>query len=188
MAQPYFMSSTYLMKTIYPIILSFGLLIPFSPVGEYLWHHSQKIATDLTTQTQSSGQSWWQSALSAQNDLSSWFMQSKTRSWQQIDAQTETLKAAIDQQETSLQQSLRSGQTLVSNQWQRGQQTLQQQGRQVWHETILFVADIKTTIEAVPQAFWSSHESVDSTLDVDDDTADLNTLSLAANHPEPTAN
>jgi hypothetical protein len=186
--QPCFMSSTYLMKTIYPIILSFGLLIPFSPVGEYLWHHSQEIAANLTTQTQSNGQSWWQSVLSAQDDLSSWFMQSKTRSWQQIDAQTETLKETIDQQGTSLQQSLHSSQTLVSNQWQRGQQTLQQQGSYIWHETTLFVEGIKTSIEAVPQAYWSSHGSVDSTLDVDADTADLNTLSLAANHPEPAAN
>jgi hypothetical protein len=47
------------MKTLYPIFASLLFLIPFSPVGGYLWQQSQTQGAQLLQQTQEAGQQGW---------------------------------------------------------------------------------------------------------------------------------
>ena len=170
------------MKTLYPIILSFSLLIPFSPVGEYLWHHGQQTASGLALQTQNSGQSWWQDALSSQQQLVLWFQHCKQQRWQQIDAGILSLQQGIQQQGDNLQTGLSSGQDALQQTWQHGQQSLQQWTSKRWQDGILFGNDLITSVQALPANIWPGDPESDPDLDTDA----TGSLSLAANTPPAT--
>ncbi len=170
------------MKTLYPIILSFSLLIPFSPVGEYLWHYGQQGASGLAVDTRNSGQGWWHDAMASQEQLVLWFQHGKQQGWQQIDAGILSLQQGIQQQGDNLQTGLSSGQDALQQTWQHGQQSLQQWTSKRWQDGILFGNDLITSVQALPANIWPS----DPTSDPDLDTEASGSLSLAANTPPAT--
>jgi len=169
------------MKTLYPIILSFSLLIPFSPVGEYLWHHGQQTASGFALQTQNSGQSWWQDALSSQQQLVLWFQHGKQQGWQQIDTQVHTLQQELQQQGNAIQTGLNSGQDALQQGWQRSQQTLQQVTNQLWQDTVMLTRNFAASVQALPATIWPD----DLASDTDTESTE-SVVSLAANTPQPT--
>lgn len=170
------------MKTLYPIILSFSLLIPFSPVGEYLWHYGQQGASGLAIDTRNSGQGWWQDAMVSQEQLVQWFQHSKQQGWQQIDAGVLSVQQELRQQGDALQTGFGSGQDALQQKWQRGQQSLQQVASQLWQQGVRFGNDLVTSVPALPANIWPS----DQASELDPDTEATGSLSLAANTPPAT--
>ena len=170
------------MKTLYPIILSFSLLIPFSPVGEYLWQYGQQSASGLAIDTRNSGQGWWHEAMASQEQLVQWFQHSKQQGWQQIDASALSVQQELQRQGDSLQTGLSSGQDALQQTWQRGQQSLQQMTSQLWQEGVLFGNDLLTSIQALPATIWPG----DPASELDPETEASGSLSLAANSPPAT--
>lgn len=170
------------MKTLYPIILSFSLLIPFSPVGEYLWHSGQQGASGLAVETRNSGQDWWHDALVSQEALVHWFQRSKQEGWQRIDAGVLSVQQELQQQGDAIQSRLSSGQDALQQTWQQGQQGLQQWTSQLWHKSVRFGSDLLTSLQALPASIWPS----DPASELDPDTEATGSLSLAANTPAAT--
>ena len=170
------------MKTLYPIILSFSLLIPFSPVGEYLWHYGQQGASGLAVDTRNSGQGWWHDAMASQEQLVLWFQHGKQQGWQQIDAGILSVQQELQQQSDSLQTGLSSGQDALQQKWQRSQQSLQQVASHLWQESVQFGSDLVTSVQALPPSIWPS----DPASELDPDTEATGGLSLAANAPSTT--
>ncbi len=169
------------MKTLYPIILSFSLLIPFSPVGEYLWHYGQQGASGLAIDTRNSGQGWWHDAMTSQEQLVLWFQHSKRQGWQQIDAGILSLQQGIQQQGDTIQTGLNSGQDALQQGWEHNQQSLQQVASQLWQESILFGSDLVTSVQALPATIWPDELASDA-----DTESTESVVSLAANTPEST--
>lgn len=170
------------MKTLYPIILSFSLLIPFSPVGEYLWHYGQQGASGLAIETRNSGQGWWHDAIASQEQLVQWFQHSKQQGWQQIDAGVLSVQQELQQQVGSLQTGLSSGQDALQQTWQRGQLSLQQWTSHLWQESVQFGSDLVTSVQTLPANIWPS----DQASELDPDTEATGSLSIAANTPPAT--
>ena len=170
------------MKTLYPIILSFSLLIPFSPVGEYLWQHGQQGASSLAVETRNNGQGWWHEAIASQEQLVQWFQRSKQQGWQQIDARVLSVQQELQQQGDVIQTGLSSGQDALQQTWQHGQQNLQQVASQLWQESVQFGGDLVTSVQALPATIWPG----DPDTELDPDTEATGALSLAANTPPAT--
>lgn len=170
------------MKTLYPIILSFGLLIPFSPVGEYLWQYGQQGASGLAVETRYSGQGWWHDAMASQEELVLWFQRSKQQGWQQIDAGILSVQQELQQQGEAIQNGLGTGQELLQQTWQQGQQGLQQSASHLWQESVQYGSNLLASVQALPASIWPS--SPDPELDPDTEAA--GSLSLAANTPPAT--
>ncbi len=170
------------MKTLYPIILSFSLLIPFSPVGEYLWQHGQQGASSLAVETRNNGQGWWHEAIASQEQLVQWFQRSKQQGWQQIDAGVLSVQQELQQQGDAIQTGLSSGQDALQQTWQHGQQSLQQWTRHLWQESVQFSSDLVTSVQALPATVWPD----DPDTELDPDAEAIGSLSLAANTPPAT--
>lgn len=170
------------MKTLYPIILSFSLLIPFSPVGEYLWQHGQQSASGLAVETRNSGQGWWHEAIASQEELVQSFQRSKQQAWQQIDAGVLSVQQELRQQGDTIQTRLNSGQDALQQTWQHGQQSLQQAASQLWQQGILLGNDLITSVQALPANIWPG----DQATELEPDVEDTSSLSLAANTPPAT--
>ena len=170
------------MKTLYPIILSFSLLIPFSPVGEYLWQYGQQGASGLAVETRHSGQGWWHDAMASQEELVLWFQRSKQQGWQQIDAGILSVQQELQQQGEAIQNGLGTGQELLQQTWQQGQQGLQQSASHLWQESVQYGSNLFASVQALPASIWP--DSPDPELDPDTEAA--GSLSLAANTPPAT--
>ena len=170
------------MKTLYPIILSFGLLIPFSPVGEYLWQYGQQGASGLAVETRNSGQGWWHDAMASQEELVLWFQRSKQQGWQQIDAGILSVQQELQQQSEAIQNGLGTGQEVLQQTWQQGQQGLQQWTSHLWQESVQYGSNLLASVQALPASIWP--DSPDPELDPD--TEATGSLSLAANTPPAT--
>lgn len=170
------------MKTLYPIILSFGLLIPFSPVGEYLWQYGQQGASGLAVETRHSGQGWWHDAMASQEELVLWFQRSKQQGWQQIDAGILSVQQELQQQGEAIQNGLGTGQELLQQTWQQGQQGLQQSASHLWQESVQYGSNLLASVQALPASIWPGSPDPE----LDPDTEATGSLSLAANTPPAT--
>ncbi|MGL4205915.1 MAG: hypothetical protein ACRCRW_07360 [Aeromonadaceae bacterium] len=122
------------MKTLLPIVISFGLLIPFSPVGEYLWHTSQRQGHDLLLTSKQQAEIWSEALTQKRSDLSLWWQQSTTtlqadvaHSQQQLTQQSQTLAQRWQQQSMQWRDEL-------EQQWQSVSSTLSQWPQELWQQ------------------------------------------------------
>ena len=124
------------MKTLLPIVISLGLLIPFSPVGEYVWHTTEQQSSTLLHNTQQRLQTWASefnhaSALLAQQwrQTTHELAETGAQSQQHLALSGEKL-AAVWQQEHNQVSSQ------VARQWQTTATMLVQWPQQLWQQAM----------------------------------------------------
>ena len=178
------------MKTFYPIILSLAFMIPFSPVGGYLWQQSQQLGNDLMQQSQSLSQQGREEASTMTSQFAGWFSEKYQDSRQYVDERGNACAQAVDHSHQFVQQGIASGtETLqqqwalmaqaFSHHWHSGLQTLQSQSLNVWHTVADSGVQLKDSLqELFEQSVLGSEAAAN-------DTADPDQQSLAANDTQP---
>lgn len=178
------------MKTFYPIFLSLAFLIPFSPVGGYLWQQSQQLGNDLMQQSQSLGQQGREEANTMASQLTGWFGEKYQGTRQYVDERGDACVRAIDHSHQVVQQGIASsGDTLqqqwlatqqaLSHYWQAGLQAVQSQSLSAWHTVAEGGARLGDSLQGlVEQGVFGSEAAADGNPDPDQQ-------SLAVNDAEP---
>ena len=172
------------MKTLYPIFASLLFLIPFSPVGGYLWQQSQTQGAQLLQQTQAAGQQGWGQLSAVPQQLGDWWDGHYQQSQHYLAEQADACGEALAQGQQHLQQSLRAGgdsarqywqqtQQAISQHWQSGQQSLLAHGEALWQAAQDSGSQLSQSVEALFAADAHDDESSGS-------------QSLAINDAEPT--
>jgi hypothetical protein len=146
------------MKTLYPVIISFGLMIPFSPVGKLLWHTGQETSVQWISDSQALKQQWSGKAQDEKHLFSDWLAASRSNLQQGL----------ADKEQRFAQQTADTGHALRQVIEQTGLgalQTLQQQsqtlGLQVsglWDWTIMEATELGQTAISLPQKLWPQDE------------------------------
>lgn len=179
------------MNTFYPIFLSLAFLIPFSPVGGYLWQQSQQLGNDLMQQSQSLSQQGWVQATTITQQVNGWFgekyqgarqymAQGSDACVQAIDHSHQVVQQEMSSSRDSLQQQWQLTQQTLSHHWQAGLQTVQSKSLGVWHTAAESGERLGDALHGVfAQGLLGSEAAAD-------DNPDPNQQSLAANDPEPT--
>ena len=172
------------MKTLYPIFASLLFLIPFSPVGGYLWQQSQTQGAQLLQQTQEAGQQGWGQLSTVPQQLGEWWDEHYQQSQRYLAGRVEACGESLAQSRQEVQQSLSAGgdsarqywqqtQQAISQHWQSGQQSLLAHGEALWQAAQDSGSQLSQSVEALFAADAHDDESSGS-------------QSLAINDAEPT--
>ena len=158
------------MKTLYPIFASLLFLIPFSPVGGYLWQQSQTQGAQLLQQTQAAGQQGWGQLSAVPQQLGDWWDGHYQQSQHYLAEQADACGEALAQSRQDVQQNLSAGgdraqqywlqtQQAIGDRWQSGQQSLQAQGEALWQAARDSGSQLSQSVEALFAADSSDDES-----------------------------